>query len=475
LNSQVIYVEHLVKQIKFLERSIQSYDDGFLDEGVRIATVIRILVHNTPRSTSLLKLLNATSIKLSASGREPSLQAVWYMGMGQAKLENGMISYVPNLSPLSPENQVPVSQWWNQVVMIIDKGQRITRKQIVLGAANKDGGAHVDSKLDKEYESLTREGVMGTIYHFKDGVETNEPTSDVHLLSLRQMAHELLHSPELLKLANYVLTATKQKDADVQKDAELAGGDAGDEAEKLGRSLDEEARAIFENDLNTAYRLWQQAGEKFQHALSIKPDKYEAANNWGNALVEEAKAISINDLAAACRLWQLAGEKYQQALSIKPGRYTIICNWGIALALEARAIAASDLANARKKWQQAGEKFQQALGLKPDMHEIASKWGVVLIHEASALLHVDSVQVDLLLDQAESLLLKHVEHAPSLVAYNLACVYGIRGDVGSSLHWLKASHASNALPTCEKLQTDPDLDAIRLSSEFVDWLHSVCP
>ena len=49
------------------------------------------------------------------------------------------------------------------------KGQRIKRKQIVLWASNKDGGAHVDSKLPKAYESLLNAG---------DVVEANRETGE---------------------------------------------------------------------------------------------------------------------------------------------------------------------------------------------------------------------------------------------------------------------------------------------------------
>lgn len=202
MNAQVNFVEHLKKQIKFLERSCESYDNGYVDEGVRIATIIRVLIHNTKSSTSLLKHLNATTINLATSTTDPSPQTISYMGMGAIRYENGQIKYLPNLGLLPFSGHVPVSKWWDQVVMVVDKGHRITRKQIVLGAANNDGGAHVDSKLNKEYEALAQDGVMGVICSTSGGVESREPTRDVHLLSLRQMAFELLNSPELLKLTN---------------------------------------------------------------------------------------------------------------------------------------------------------------------------------------------------------------------------------------------------------------------------------
>ena len=47
---------HLKEQIQFLLRSTQSFDDGFVSEAKRIAVIIRVLLHDTNRSISLLKL-----------------------------------------------------------------------------------------------------------------------------------------------------------------------------------------------------------------------------------------------------------------------------------------------------------------------------------------------------------------------------------------------------------------------------------
>jgi hypothetical protein len=41
---------------------------------------------------------------------------------------------------------VPPKRWWNEEYLIMG-GTRSSKKQIVLDVANKDGGAHVDSKV----------------------------------------------------------------------------------------------------------------------------------------------------------------------------------------------------------------------------------------------------------------------------------------------------------------------------------------
>lgn len=56
-------MDHLREQIQFLLLSTESYDKGITAEAKRLATVIRVLVHTTPKSTSLLNLLNKEKIK----------------------------------------------------------------------------------------------------------------------------------------------------------------------------------------------------------------------------------------------------------------------------------------------------------------------------------------------------------------------------------------------------------------------------
>jgi hypothetical protein len=151
-----------------------------------------------------------------------------------------------------------------------------------------------------------------------------------------------------------------------------------------GLALANEAQALAASDVAVARTLWQQAGEKYQQALAIKADMHEAALNWGNALDDEAQALAASDLTAARALWQQAGEKYQQALAIKADMHEAALNWGNALDDEAQAVAASDVAAARTLWQRAGEKYQQALTIKPDKHEAAYNWGLALANEAQA-------------------------------------------------------------------------------------------
>ena len=56
-----------------------------------------------------------------------------------------------------------------------------------------------------------------------------------------------------------------------------------------GVALAERARKA--NDAATAEELFKQAEAKYEEALGIKPDKYEALYNCGNTLAERGASI----------------------------------------------------------------------------------------------------------------------------------------------------------------------------------------
>lgn len=213
------FQQHLSRQLAFIERSCKSYDEGFVDEAIRIATCIRVILHTTRSSTSLLTHMGAESVELMTSCGPVSDTAFFFMGLGEWNLMGPIMEFRVSKPPMVSYSPLPAAEWWNQVVFILLGGTRITRKDIVLAAANKDGGAHVDPKLTTEYEEISKPGALFAQYHRGTGVSlglggpvmqaaTGDPdihsivgVPDTHLVSLRQMGDELLNSTNLLKLA----------------------------------------------------------------------------------------------------------------------------------------------------------------------------------------------------------------------------------------------------------------------------------
>jgi hypothetical protein len=117
-------------------------------------------------------------------------------------MEDGKLvqaQHVPTLDRYPNQHHFPPwTEWWSQIVYVLETGP-ITRRDIILAAANKDGGAHVDLKTPKSYEALPT-GVWKISYDAAT-YDTPIPLDKVQNADIRQMAHELLSSKDLTDLA----------------------------------------------------------------------------------------------------------------------------------------------------------------------------------------------------------------------------------------------------------------------------------
>lgn len=192
----------LREQLQHLVNSSAAYDRGHKSEAIRIATVIRVLVHDTASSTSLLSHLKAKGVLiLSTITGRPDAAMKFFHGMGMAREHaDGQRELIPSFDLPLTKTLIPADSWWTQTVFVLETGEVLTRKSIVLAAANQDGGAHVDLQLNAGYRALASDGAAGT-YARDTGVGyVSASASDLHLVALRQMGYELLNSPDLVKL-----------------------------------------------------------------------------------------------------------------------------------------------------------------------------------------------------------------------------------------------------------------------------------
>ncbi|MFV7442382.1 hypothetical protein ACNPMZ_00865 [Acinetobacter pittii] len=186
-------IEHLQEHIAFLTASSISFDSGFLAEAKRMATSIRVLLHDTASSKSLLGLLDIKDKILFINKAEPfdGNSMVSHLGLVAMRPYNAsycaLLDDIPPYPDLKPLKHF--DEWWNEIVIKDNSGEEFTRKSLVLNLANKDGGAHVDPKLNSSYANLTRNNSAGWFSFTSEGGET--PFKDIELHSIRQIAHEL--------------------------------------------------------------------------------------------------------------------------------------------------------------------------------------------------------------------------------------------------------------------------------------------
>jgi hypothetical protein len=185
------FKEYLRMHLSFLVNSAAAFDRGEMDEAIRMAVSIRVLFHDTGRSTSLLMQLGAKDIFLTSTCAPIPEGA--FVGHGSmvftsiTMTANGPVAAMKaSLGDGPPVNyHLKAEDWWNQTVFVLPRGEdrRISRKDIVLVAANKDGGAHVDTELTPQYESLKERGgtLWSVAYSIQTGLtssgSTNRPSS----------------------------------------------------------------------------------------------------------------------------------------------------------------------------------------------------------------------------------------------------------------------------------------------------------
>jgi hypothetical protein len=190
---------HLKRQLIFLRNSVAAYDNGYVEEAIRIGVVTRVLCHDTQSSVSLLKQMGQkATLRLVTTAKTLSNDLLADMDFGE--LMAGMtFGHTLEYDPV-PEGSPAIlcADWWEQPVFIRDK-KAYTRKDVVLSAANKDGGAHVDNP-DAKLLALQEGFWIRTVTH-ADGTKRTEPLADNHFRMLRRFAEELLSSEDLRKLA----------------------------------------------------------------------------------------------------------------------------------------------------------------------------------------------------------------------------------------------------------------------------------
>jgi SEC-C motif len=222
------FKEQFKEQIGFLRSSSQAYDAGNEPEAKRLSVNLRVLVHDTRNSVSLLKHLEIKDklpfVNTAPPPAPPGVISFFRGGLCIAEKtlgEGSKTRVVPVLDSDPLRNDQPrqcFEDWWKTPVLHDHEGNAFTRKDFVLAVADQDGGAHVDAQLEPAYEALTR----GNSMRITTGTETTEdgwevlmggtfgggaggsqltvepPThgepleNSIALASIRQIAHEML-------------------------------------------------------------------------------------------------------------------------------------------------------------------------------------------------------------------------------------------------------------------------------------------
>lgn len=129
LQSNEDFKEHFADCLRFLETSCDSYDNGFEGEAKRLAATIRTLVHDTPKSTSLL-----THLKMKGGQFLDTAHENWpdntmtYSGLTAMNIDGAKPpKFIPLLESVNGK-LVDFDSWWNRVIFVDTESRRLRGK-----------------------------------------------------------------------------------------------------------------------------------------------------------------------------------------------------------------------------------------------------------------------------------------------------------------------------------------------------------
>lgn len=183
------------RQIKLLKDYAEKYDNGENHYATEMAVKLRLMLHETGKSKSLVGQLLLRDRKFYDTGANFNLlqPGIFFMSgissLTYPSIPNGMMPFLDGVIP-GRDGYVDFSSYWNRVVMIDNDGTSFTRAEIIGNIANQDGGAHVDPGIDKKHYELSRHNTIGIELVSDDN--TTKPVNRPDFPVIRQITHEIL-------------------------------------------------------------------------------------------------------------------------------------------------------------------------------------------------------------------------------------------------------------------------------------------
>lgn len=185
-------------EVEQLESACHAYDQQILSPTVctNIASIsLRKLLHDRPpNSASVLTHLDLKACMRFYDAAVPPLKSdfpVAHCGLaafgpgGHLPIMDSQVDQADSRLMLSFE------EWWTAPVIWDTQGRTFSRSTVVLTAADKDGGGHVDASLPEEFWDLVNKNGLGRFVGVGDSwTELDSPIP----ACVRHISHEVLVS-----------------------------------------------------------------------------------------------------------------------------------------------------------------------------------------------------------------------------------------------------------------------------------------
>jgi hypothetical protein len=201
------YAEQLAMKLQAIEAAAAAYDGGEVAAAQTIAESLTAVFGASP---PLLSHLGATYVKLVSSVPKPPYPQGKFAPLTDVSIDLSQSSgamtgqaagfpspnFRPRLGSTRDARTVQAPDWWRAEPVFLVGHSKATRRDVARAASGAtDGGAAHLAEL------LARAGWTGAkLSAFGESARV-VPVRAAAAAAVRQVAHEVLHSPELLKLA----------------------------------------------------------------------------------------------------------------------------------------------------------------------------------------------------------------------------------------------------------------------------------
>jgi hypothetical protein len=186
-----------------------------------------------------------------------------------------------------------------------------------------------------------------------------------------------------------------------------------------------------------------------------------------DAAVKQTAQARKSEGAKAEQLFRSTYQSYAEILQGDLLRAEALYHWGFTLLHHAKTKSGDD---AIKLYEECIAKFSFCLLIDPNYMGAAIDGGVAYMDLA----RLKGVAPN---DELYEMARKQFEKANSIQAgtasYNLACIYGLRGDGEACLKALQNSKDKGSLPDAQDILNDPDLDSVKKQDWFLEFMESL--
>jgi Plant specific mitochondrial import receptor subunit TOM20 len=186
-----------------------------------------------------------------------------------------------------------------------------------------------------------------------------------------------------------------------------------------------------------------------------------------DAAVKKADKARKNEGSVADQLLKEVYQEYADVLTGDPLRAATLYQWGVTLLRQAKTKTPPESINI---YRNAIAKFSFCMTIDPNYLAAAMDAGVACMDLARARGVPPS---DELYEMAKRQFEKANSIQSGVASFNLACVYGIRGDNESCLDALKIAKDKGSLPVDADILADPDLAKIKNQAWFKEFMTSL--